>query len=125
MILLGTFQREVDEWAKRTFGSRAGTGYKPLLGVAEEVGELCHAHLKGKEEGVCVEENRALARDAIGDIVIFLAHYCAENGYDLECCIQDTWDEVQKRTWARYEEMNKNERPASGKVSMVPQRFFE
>lgn len=39
----------------------------PLLGMGEEIGELCEAHVKGSTE---------LVRDSIGDILIYLADFC-------------------------------------------------
>ena len=40
-------QEEVREWSHRNFGLRPT--YWPLLGAAEEIGELAHAHLKGEQ----------------------------------------------------------------------------
>ena len=61
--------------SKRNFGEHYGSGYRNLLGVAEEVGELCHAQLKG-EQGIrhTPKEIKKMKMDAVGDIVIFLAN---------------------------------------------------
>jgi NTP pyrophosphatase (non-canonical NTP hydrolase) len=77
------------------------TPHQALLGVAEEVGELCHAHLKYEQaiRGITEEEYTKLASDAIGDIVIYLCSYCNTNHFDLDKCVMDAWDEVKKRDW--------------------------
>lgn len=76
--------------------------HDPLLGLAEEVGELCHAHLK-LQQGIrgSVLEHRAAAEDAIGDIVIYLISYCNSNKYVLEDCLQDAWARVKRRDWVK------------------------
>jgi NTP pyrophosphatase (non-canonical NTP hydrolase) len=72
----------------------------PLLGVMEELGELAHAHLKATERvRGTPEEHAAKARDAIGDVVIFLADYCSAQGYDFQDCVEATWASVQQRDW--------------------------
>lgn len=98
MSQLIDLQEQVKVWADRNFGERKP--YQPLLGVSEEVGELCHAHLKA-EQGIrgTAEEHRAAAMDAIGDIVIYLADYCNVNGYGLAECIEETWNRVSQRNW--------------------------
>jgi NTP pyrophosphatase (non-canonical NTP hydrolase) len=98
MFSLETFQREVGEWTEKNFCPHPP--HHPLLGIIEEVGELAHAHLKD-EQGIrgTPEEHREEAVDAIGDIVIFLADYCCVNDFDLEACIDETWQKVRERRW--------------------------
>lgn len=81
MSELTRLQAEVAEWALRNFPN--ATIHQPLIGVAEECGELCHAHLKA-EQGIrgTPEEHLAAKKDAIGDMVIYLMHYCALAGID-------------------------------------------
>ena len=75
----------------------------PLLGIVEEVGELAHAHLKASQSiRGTPEEHQAEARDAIGDIVIYLASYCNTNGYNFADCVTDAWTEVKSRNWQKY-----------------------
>lgn len=97
---LAEFQAEQREWQERNFPGNAG--HSALLGLVEEVGELSHAHLK-TEQGIrgTVEEHRAEAEDAIGDIMVYLAGYCNNNGYDLDGCLKRAWDEVKKRDWQK------------------------
>ena len=88
----------VGQWSRSNFGDQPS--YLPLLGVAEETGELCHAHLKG-EQGIrhTPTEVRALKIDAIGDIIIYLADYCEREGISLAEAVEKTWEVVEKRIW--------------------------
>lgn len=98
-ITLRKLQSVTGRWAKHNFGDKRAP-HQPLLGISEEVGELCHAHLK-KEQGIrgTPEELDAQARDAVGDIVIFLADYCNLNGFDFQDAVDSAWNEVSKRDW--------------------------
>lgn len=99
--MLKKLQAEVAEWSQRNFGNQPS--HRPLLGVCEEVGELCHAHLKG-EQGIrhTPAEIREMKIDAVADIVIYLADYCASESINLEWAVQTTWDkQVSKRNWKR------------------------
>jgi NTP pyrophosphatase (non-canonical NTP hydrolase) len=91
-------QREHREWSDRNFGHQPR--YHSLLGVVEELGELAHAHLKA-EQGIRAgaELYKVKAKDAIGDIVIFLAGYCSANGFDLEDAVRETWEDAKERAW--------------------------
>lgn len=98
---LHKLQREVASWNQYNFPS--AKPHHPLLGIAEEIGELSHAHLK-LEQGIRESESvlRAAKIDAVGDIVIFLASYCYLNGIDLGNAVRNTWNEVKKRDWIKY-----------------------
>jgi len=96
---LAQLQKEVQEWSTRNFGGKHGTGYRPLLGVAEEVGELCHAHLKTEQGIRNNEDHDAAKRDAVGDIVIYLVDYCAGQDIDMARAVVDTWAKVSQRNW--------------------------
>lgn len=100
---LFVFQEQVGEWVKKNFPNQHP--YQPLLGLAEEVGELAHAHLKG-EQGIrhTPEEIILLKEDAIGDILVFLANYCEANDLSLEECVEKTWNDVKKRDWINTNE---------------------
>ena len=90
-------QREQKEWSDHNFGEQPA--YQPLLGIVEEVGELCHAHLK-QEQGIRTGENHIEgAIDVIGDVVTYLAAYCNSMGFDLQSAVDTTWEEVKKRDW--------------------------
>lgn len=95
---LHRFQAEVSAWSQRNFPD--GKPHQPLLGVGEESGELMHAHLKA-EQGIrgTVDEHHAAKIDAVGDIVIYLADYCARNGLTLGGAVEKTWAKVGQRDW--------------------------
>ena len=97
MKQLEVIQDEQYEWSRRNFGPQDAV--LPLLGVAEEVGELCHAVLK-QRQGIRVNEDHlAMEKDAIGDIVIFLMDYCNRRGFNLLELINAAWDLVSARDW--------------------------
>lgn len=74
---LSVTQAEIGDWALRNFGVQAP--YRPFLGVGEELGELREAALV---------HDHAKARDAIGDIAIYLNHYCVLREWSFE----EIWD---------------------------------
>jgi NTP pyrophosphatase (non-canonical NTP hydrolase) len=97
---LRELQDEMFVWSQRNFPNAQGV--EPLLGLAEEVGELAHAHLKGiqKIRHTPIEIHH-MKKDAVGDVFIYLADYCSRNNLDLEDCVMLTWDKVSKRDWVK------------------------
>jgi NTP pyrophosphatase (non-canonical NTP hydrolase) len=92
-------QYEVDEWSQRNFGKNPPIW--KFLGIVEEVGELAHALLK-KLQGIRVtEDHEAKAKDAVGDLLIYTADFCARMGWDMQEIIEKTWKRVQKRDWKK------------------------
>ncbi len=63
-------QKELYFWQEYNFGEQSDR--RMVLGICEESGELCHAHLK-LEQGIRGNQDqlRAEAKDAIGDICIY------------------------------------------------------
>jgi len=108
---LTIFQRQVAEWADKNFGLTPA--YRPLLGAVEEIGELTHAQLK-KEQDVRkgVSRFEADASDAIGDLLIYLAHYCQVAGLSLQQSVDKTWAKVRQRDWKKFPETG--EEPQTG-----------
>jgi NTP pyrophosphatase (non-canonical NTP hydrolase) len=96
-------QRAVKAWSTKNFGDQPS--YRPLLGIVEEVGELCHAHLKG-EQGIrhTPEEILSLKKDALGDILIYVMDYCSREGLSLDECLFEAWKEVARRDWRKENE---------------------
>lgn len=92
-------QKEQQEWAERNFGS-SRKPYQPILGAAEEVGELSHAFLK-MDQGIrgSKEEHLEAMKDAVADCSIFLMDLCNQMGWDYETLVQKTWDQVKSRDW--------------------------
>jgi NTP pyrophosphatase (non-canonical NTP hydrolase) len=97
--MLRILQQQVRDWAKQNFGDVPT--WMPLMGAMEELGELSHAHLK-EAQGIRLQENHPeKAKDAIGDIIIYLAHYCSVRRFDLEDIVNETWAGVSKRDWKK------------------------
>jgi len=95
---LETLQSEVSEWASRNFPHNKP--HMPLLGAAEEIGELCHAHLKS-EQGIrgTPSKHHAAKEDAVGDIIIYLANYCGLNNINMDLAVSTAWNQVKQRDW--------------------------
>jgi len=55
-----------------------------------------------REQGIRGHEHDAEARDAIGDIIIYLLHFCSFNGWSMAEIINETWEQVRKRDWIKY-----------------------
>ena len=96
--------REIQEkqkaWQEKNFGE--SPSYHSLLGISEEVGELCHAHLK-EEQGIRTDQDHLNEiKDALGDIFIFCCSYANARGIDLETVVEYTWEKVEKRDWKKY-----------------------
>jgi NTP pyrophosphatase (non-canonical NTP hydrolase) len=101
MLTFRQLQRENAEWAERNFGARP-SDRSPwvVFGIVEEVGELCHALLK-QHQGIrgSWDEHEAKAKDAVGDILVYLANTCERHGWDMQEIIEQTWAEVKARDW--------------------------
>lgn len=96
-------QKAVGEWADKNFPSEESRGrLRCALGVAEESGELAHAVLK-RDQGIrgTAKKHDADAKDAIGDIVIYLMDFCHRAGWDFESIVREIADEVLKRDWTK------------------------
>ena len=90
-------QRQNAAWAAHNFPGQAT--WMPLLGAVEELGELAHAHLKQAQRIRTDEDHDAKARDAIGDVMIYLCHYCTLRGWDIDKILRETWASVAARDW--------------------------
>lgn len=99
-ISLKQLQEEHLEWDKKNFDP--APSYHGLLGIAEEVGELCHTHLKNEQGIRKVPDVKASKEDAIADIIIFAAKYCNKEGIDMGKVLTRTWNEVKKRDWQAF-----------------------
>ena len=117
---LREIQREIGEWSRRNFGEQVSkaTGQRlgslcPLLGVQEELGELCHVVLKrhqgirGYDDDVKYQTERD---DALADILVFLCDFSEDEGVDLEGVLAMAWNKVKSRDWAnRPKDANQHE----------------
>lgn len=75
MLTFEQLQAELRPWVEHNFGKRPS--WQPALGLVEEAGELSHAVLK-RAQGIrgSTAEHDAAIRDAIADLIIFLADFC-------------------------------------------------
>ena len=96
---LKKLQKEVAIWSYKNFGLQEA--WMPLLGIGEEVGELNHAFLKKAQNIRRAENHEAKMKDAVGDIVIYLADFCDSAGLDLDACVTEAWSEVKQRDWTK------------------------
>lgn len=104
---LDGWQLEASQWEHRNFGEQPE--YRRIYGVMEELGELAHARLKA-EQGIRLnEQHEAKAKDAVGDLLVFLANLCSLNGWRLSEIIVTTWAEVSQRDWKRNKNTGTNE----------------
>lgn len=97
-------QSEHRKWVAYNFGQKGPrAAWEPLLGIGEELGELDHAFLKA-HQGVrgTKEEHAAAAKDAIGDIVIYLVDFASLAGYDIQEAVEITWKQVSCRDWIKF-----------------------
>lgn len=102
MTTLTQLQQEVEVWTNHNFDRDGHNSWSPLLGIVEEVGELCHAHLK-QHQGIRGYDDPVKflreSEDAVGDALVYMADYCNEVGIDLQEALDATWSKVQKRDW--------------------------
>lgn len=98
-------QEEHREWSTKNFGEYGEDWWKPVFGIVEEAGELCHSLLK-QAQGIRgdTETHEAKAKDAIGDMVIFIASVCSARGWDLQDIVEKTWSEVSKRDYSKMKD---------------------
>jgi len=97
-INLDDIQSEHLQWAARNFPNATVT--HAVLGVCEEAGELAHAQLKSEQKiRGDWKDHEEEALDAVGDISIYLMHWCNLMGYQLSEVIDMTWAKVKERDW--------------------------
>ena len=94
MFDLKTFQHELEARAERNI-PRSAT-YQSLIGVFQEIGKLTRMQIE--DEGISdVPENRQAAkRQAIGDVIIYMARYCTAQGWSLAEIIYEAWQKTKR-----------------------------
>jgi len=123
---LGDLQKQMQLWQEHNFPGRAD--YFPLLGAVEEIGELsenednkhvlelcrvlgklAHHHLK-QLQGIrgTPELHMEKKKDAVADIVIFLADYCRGQSFDFQEIVYSTWQSVRQRDFKKFPLNGKN-----------------
>lgn len=95
---LSTLQQERNKWVARNFPSDSIED--SIFGAVEELGELTHHYLKGKQ-GIRGDEvhHRLEMADAVADTVIFLAGVCTHLEIDYGILVEATWNRVKQRDW--------------------------
>jgi NTP pyrophosphatase (non-canonical NTP hydrolase) len=96
---LSDLQTDLHEWQRERFPDSGAE--ESLMGALEELGELAHATLKGKQglEGERFSTGPEAEKDAIGDCVVFLMQYASSRGYDIEECIEAAAGEALAREY--------------------------
>lgn len=97
---ISELQDEHLEWAQYNFDPNSRKPIMMVLGIVEEMGELAHAILKG-EQGIrgTQEKFDIIAKDAIGDMFVFMMGFCNARGWSLENIVLETWGRVRQRNW--------------------------
>jgi NTP pyrophosphatase (non-canonical NTP hydrolase) len=94
---ISEYQKEHWAWEVKNFGKQKP--YTCHLGLIEECGELAHAVLK-MDQGIrgTPEQHIAAAKDAVGDILIYLLGYCTSIELQLQDVLEcETFDTIQAR----------------------------
>lgn len=96
-------QKQLKEWQERNFGIYEDDIFKCSIGMAEEVGEVCHHILKGSQnirggvDGINVKE----VADGVADTLIYGIQLLSKLGLDAEKEISEVIDKVLKRDWKK------------------------
>ena len=96
-------QKELADWQHANFGEVSSETL--ALGMAEEVGELCHALLKRKQrirEGASGNDLRPEIADAFADCVIYGINIMEQEDIDAESVLASVIGKVLKRDWVKY-----------------------
>jgi NTP pyrophosphatase (non-canonical NTP hydrolase) len=78
----------IREWAKDKGIYEKGDPKTQYIKLMEEIGELAMSLLKNDDAEFC---------DAIGDCVVVLTNLAKLKGYDIEQCINGSYDVIAKR----------------------------
>lgn len=96
---LDIIQDLVSKWAISNFGHTPP--WEQILGIMEEGGELAHHYLK-KHQGIRIEEDHDLGiKDAIGDMFVYMCHFCSREGISIEDCVNMALEEIHERDWKK------------------------
>ena len=96
-------QKELHAWQVKNFGSHDDDALKCALGMAEEVGEVCHHVLKGTQRirsganGMLHDE----IADGVADTLIYGLQLLSVLGIDAESEIKAVIEKVLNRDWVQ------------------------
>lgn len=99
MDILAKVQKELIPWQQHNFPDRPS--WQPLVGMMEELGELSHSFLKSAQNIRMNEDHYAKAKDAIGDILVYLCDFCNALGWEAVPILEQVWSEVSQRDWRK------------------------
>lgn len=115
---LAELQARHAEWARKNFPDERPRDV--FLGVVEEVGEWAHCVLKS-HQGIrgTVAQHEAAERDAIGDVLQYMLHYCELRGWSLGAIAVEAMETVHRRDWTanRLDGSTPGPAPAAGEVA--------
>lgn len=96
-------QKELADWMKYNFGEHEDDILKCALGMAEEVGEVCHHVLKGTQliRGGVNGMNKAEIADGVADTLIYGLQLLSKLDMDAEKEISKVIEKVLKRNWIK------------------------
>ncbi len=96
---LRKLQEDIATWSSYNFGPDVTT-MQSIVGLPEEVGELCRAVLK-KYQGIrgTAEEWDAEIEKEIGDVLIKLCEFANRAGVDIEDAVFKRWAVVGMRNF--------------------------
>ena len=100
LSILSSVQIEHERWRRKNFPIQES--WHSLVGMMEELGELSHTHLKQVQNVRRDKDFDEEARDALGDILIFMIGYANSRGYSLEEILKETWNRVKQRDWIKF-----------------------
>lgn len=105
-------QKQLDEWQAKNFGRHGDDALKCALGMAEEVGEVCHHVLKGTQRirGGMNGLNKAEIADGVADTLIYGMQLLSVLGLDAEKEFTAVIEKVLRRDW--------KENPAGHNISI-------
>jgi NTP pyrophosphatase (non-canonical NTP hydrolase) len=75
-------------WAADRNLIEGSDSFRQFVKLTEEIGELAHGIAKGRRDEII---------DGIGDAVVVLTILAAQNGMDIEDCIEVAWNEIKDR----------------------------
>ena len=110
---LSTIQSEVKEWSYHNFGE-GGPGWRQILGMQEELGELSHHYLKRAQKIRNNEDHDEGIEDSLGDFMIYAMDFCNKEYLSLEEIINRVCEKVKQRDWIKNPTNGEtNENPVS------------
>jgi len=94
-------QWELRAWQVANFGKHEDDIFRCALGMAEEVGEVCHHILKGRQgiRGGINGINKKEVADGVADTLVYGLQILSCLALDAEKEIADVIDKVLSRSW--------------------------